>query len=529
MVMKKNVLKCLGLLSFILLLCSIHSCKGDKVDKVELNNQFAISLFADTVKVGDLLNAMDSSFYQYVKVSPEGRISAYYADSILDAVVADDILGGLDDVTFDVSEEFEIPQIPALPEPVTMDLPLDNLFSIPFEYEGYGINYAVLKSGKININLSSNFDVLKELTLKTDNIKLANGKSFEISLKLNGNGKQNISIDLANCVVAPVDKKINFSAKLVVTIKDQGIGGKYNFDADGSIKDLRLKSLDGTIEDLSFDFEASEEFEINIQKVYGDLKVATPQFSIKYVNTFGFLANGYINTLYLSDKNGGKNNLFEKYPVEILLHSTGNSYDSITDLDDKMVDNVDLLKPYTGMEFKGNLVMGCDNMSENMITDDSHIDIIADLELPLEFNIDNLKFIDTIDFNLTLGDSEKDGVGVVESIFDEIEFKFVFNNALPLQIIPQMYMMENGVVIDSLFESGSYINGAFGGNAADDVLIVKIKDEKLENIQKADQLKLDISLTSLGNDVVINSNDYFNLRLGLKTKTTEVYLDELNF
>ena len=92
-----------------------------------------------------------------------------------------------------------------------------------------------------------------------------------------------------------------------------------------------------------------------------------------------------------------------------------------------------------------------------------------------------------------------------------------------------MYMMENGVVIDSLFESGSYINGAFGGNAADDVLIVKIKDEKLENIQKADQLKLDISLTSLGNDVVINSNDYFNLRLGLKTKTTEVYLDELNF
>lgn len=527
--MKRNISKCLGGLALVLFFCIIHSCKKDKVDKVELNNQFALSLFADTIRVGDLLNVMDSSFYQYVKISPEGNISAYYADSIMNAVTSDDILGGLGDVTFELDEEFEIPSMPPMPEPITIDIPMENLFSIPFEYEGYGINSVVLKSGEIDIKLSTNFNVLEEMTLSTDNIKLSDGSSFEIGIKLDGNGSQNIDIDLTNCIVTPVDKKINFSAKIVATISDQGIGGTYYFKANGSIKNLKLKSLDGTIKDLVFDFEAAEKISMNFQNIYGDLKVATPQFSIKYLNTFGFLANGYIDSLYLSCNDGTVTELFENYPVEILLHSTGNSYDSITDLDDKMVDNIDLLKSYSGFNFKGNLVMGCDNVSENMISDDSHIDIVADLELPLQFNIDNLRFIDTIDFNLTIGESEEEGISYVENIFDELEFKFVFDNALPLQIVPQLYMMQNGTVIDSIFEGGSYINGNFDGNNAEDVLVVKIKDEKLHNIQVTDQLKLDISLTSLGNNVVINTNDYFNLRLGLKTKTTEIYLDDLNF
>ena len=79
------------------------------------------------------------------------------------------------------------------------------------------------------------------------------------------------------------------------------------------------------------------------------------------------------------------------------------------------------------------------------------------------------------------------------------------------------------------FEGGSHISGSFDGVNTEDIIVVKIKDEKLHNIQLADQLLLKLSLTSLGNDVVINANDYFNLKVGVKTKTTEIYLDDLNF
>ena len=172
--------------------------------------------------------------------------------------------------------------------------------------------------------------------------------------------------------------------------------------------------------------------------------------------------------------------------------------------------------------------MGSENVSSDMITDDSHIDVIADLALPLEFNIDNLAYVDTLDFSLDLGSENEDGFHV-EDVFDELEFKFVFENDLPIEIKPQMYIMENGAVIDSLFDGAACIHGNFDGQLVEDVIVVKVVDEKLQNVQLADKLLLNIRLSSHGNNVVINANDFFNLRIGLKTKTTEIYTEDLNF
>lgn len=524
--MKSNIIKYFG--AFALLLILVHSCKKNEVDKVELNNQFAISLFSDTVRISELLKVMDSSIYEFVEVAPDGGLSAYFADSITNAVTADDILQGLGDITFEFDERFELPVVPASPVPVPVDIPLDSLFSIPFVYDGYEIEAVSLKSGSININFSTNFKILDEFVLSTDNIKLADGSNFEVTVELDG-GNHNINIDLKDSKIIPTDNNIIFSARVVGTVSDQGIGGFYDFDVAGAVRNLHLKSLDGTIEDLSFDFSASNALSFNLKNMYGDLKVATPQFHVKYLNSFGFLANGNIDSLYLICQDGEHISLFEEYPVEISLHSTGNTYDYITGLDQEMVDYINLLEQYQSFYFKGNLVMTCDEMSENMITEDSHIDIIADLTMPLEFNIENLIFIDTLNFNLSLGESEQDGANIVETVFDELEFKFVFGNALPLQIVPQVYMLENGTVIDSIFEGGSHISGSFDGVNTEDVIVVRIKDQQLHNIQLADQLLLKLSLTSLGNDVVINANDYFNLKVGVKTKTTEIYLDDLNF
>ena len=38
-----------------------------------------------------------------------------------------------------------------------------------------------------------------------------------------------------------------------------------------------------------------------------------------------------------------------------------------------------------------------------------------------------------------------------------------------------------------------------------------------------------VHFSSLGNTVSINTNDYFNLRIGLKTKTSEINMEGLNF
>ena len=483
----------------------------------------------DTVRIGDLLNGLDSTVMDFIKVMDNGKIYACYSDSVINAVVADDILGGLADVSFESNNEFELPVLPPSPVPIPIELPLDDLFTIPFEYEGYEINFVKIKSGKIFLNISSNFTVLDEMSLMTDNIKLADGSSLELSLNIDNDGYQSIEIDLTDCEVIPVDGSMVFSAYIKATYSSEGFGGVYNFNMNGGLTDIHFKSIDGAIQESVFLFEGNHELNFNFPNLYGDLKVATPEFSIKYVNSFGFSADALVDSLYLLDAENNKTSLVENWEqIEILLKSTGGFYDSITELDDAFIDEINILDDYNSVVFKGNVVLGCDDVAPNMIADDSHIDVIADLLLPLEFDIQSLSYIDTLDFNLSLNNSE-DGSIHVENIFDELEFKFVFENALPVQIMPQMYVLEKGNVIDSLFNGSSLVHGCFDGTVVEDVLIVSVTDEKLINVQRADQLIMNINLSSLGNNVMISKDDYFKLRLGLKTRTSEINVDDFNF
>ena len=509
------------------------SCDNDGVKRIEVDNQIALSLFADTVRMGDLLNSLDSTASSFLRVSEEGEMFIYFVDSVKNAVHASDIMSGLQDFSFSAGSEIELPTIPPSPVPVPMELPFDDFASIPFEYEGYEINSVVLSSGRLYLNLSTNLSLINTIKLSTNDIRMQDGSGLEVTVDLTQGGNSVIDIDLTNCEVVPLNNAITFSALVVVTLSDQGLGGVYNFDLNGNISDVEFKSIDGAIQDTRFDFIGSHEFQINFPNLSGDLKIATPEFSVKYVNSFGFSADGFIDSLYLTDSNGNDYSMIKDWnEVELSLESTGNSYGLITDLDEELVDEIDILKDYSTITFNGNIVMGCDNVSGSMIDENSHIDVIADFALPLEFNIEDLLYTYAMPFNLSLSldsaENEQSSFGV-ENVFDELEFKFVFENALPVQIIPQMYMLQNGAVIDSLFSNDALIHGNFGGDLVEDIVTITIAENKLHNAQLADQLLMKVHFSSLGNTVSINTNDYFNLRIGLKTKTSEINMEGLNF
>ena len=135
--------------------------------------------------------------------------------------------------------------------------------------------------------------------------------------------------------------------------------------------------------------------------------------------------------------------------------------------------------------------------------------------------MNELLYLDTIDFSLSLSDEDSD-MFILENPFDELEFKFIIENGLPIQVKPNLYMSSNGVVIDSIFEDAACINGCFDGNPVEDVLLISIKDDKIENLLSSDQLILDLRFSTKGNMAVMNVKDNVKLRIGLKTKTTEL-------
>ena len=597
--MKKLCVSFRRMTLLVVIISLFCSCNDNKVDKVTVDNQFAVSLFSGSVKVGDLLDGLGPGLSEFIQVSEDGRIYAYYADSVNNAVEASDILSGIPPITFNTSGEFEIPSIPALPDipdslmpglpdildslmpglpdildsilpempgildsldvpdlpdlpdmpdmPGTLDfsdipgviidsillLDFKDFVSVPFEYEGYEIEFVQLKNGRLNLALSTDLTLVRNVVLSTDNIKMGNGSNMEIALDFTKGLEQEVNLDLTNCIIAPENKNITFSATLVLDVPlEEGFeGGLYTVDVNRGIMDVEFKSIDGKISDFVFDFIGSHDFDFSIPNVDGNLKIATPEFSIKYVNTFGFRADGVIDSLYLSDDAGNMTSLIKDgQRVELSLHSTGGAYDSISELDEKLVDDINILQGFNKITFNGNIILGCDEVTDNMITDDSHIDIIADLAIPLEFKMENLNYTNTFDFDLSLDNSEENEESIhLENIFDELEFKLIFNNAIPVQITPQVYVLENGVALDSLFDKKACIHGKFDDEITEDILVVRVTGDKLEHVQRADQLMLDITLSSEGERVVLNTNDYFDLRIGLKTKTSEINLNELNF
>lgn len=513
---------------FALMAGFVISCGEHEVKNVKMNNQFAISLFADTITIGDLMENADSSFYQYIKVSENGNIYAYYADSVNDAVKSEDVFGQIPDVEFDAEEKFEISPMPAPPVPMPYSYTFDELFSLPFSYEGYKITSVVINDGDINIKLTTDLDFVDTLRLYTNNILLEKNQPLMIELIMNKN-VHDINIPLNNCRIIPVDDKIIFSAT-IATLLEEEVGGEYNFNVEGNIVDLDFESIDGAIDDIDFDFVGSEPISFGFKNLDGDFKLETPDFNIKYHNSFGFKANGVINELYLTSENGTITDLKQNDNIHIELHNTDDGYDVISDLDDQLLQQIDVLGDYNLITFNGNIVVGCDNLENYLISEESHIDIIADLTLPLKFNINELRFRDTVDFSLDFSDEDLEMEGVnVQDIFDELEFKLMFKNKLPFQITPQIYMMYNNYIIDSLFVGNTVIHGGFDGDLTQDVLTVKVSENKLDNVQIANQLFIDIKLSSLGNTVILNTNDYFDLKLGVKTKITEINLENVEF
>lgn len=536
--MKKNLSLFIRALAVALVVCIVASCRQEGVKNIRVDNQFAISIFADTVTIGDLLNGMDSTSSAFIKVKEDGTIYAYYSDSIKNAVVAGDILSGLNDIYFESNSDFDVPVVPPSPVPVPVEIPLEDIFSIPFQYEGFEINSVVLKQGAIDMMISSNFNVDGEITLTTDNIKTADGNSLAITGDLDASGVQSMNIDLTDCSILPVDNHIKFSAMINATITD-GIGGNYYFNLTGNILNVEFKTIDGAIQNTRFDFEGSEELSLSFPKLHGDMHIATPEFTIKYINTFGFTADAFIDSLYLLDASGNSTSIINGWDeLELLMHPTGeDSYGVIDDIENSLVEEINLMNDYRRMVFKGKAIVGCEEVSDHMIEENSHIDIVADITMPLELNIDNLMFADTLDLDIDLnsGDEEESNEDVdeeglhAEDVFDELEFKFVFENGLPLQIKPQAYLLVDEQVVDSLFDGNTYVHAYNGDNVVEDILEIHITDDRLVNVQNANKILLNIGLSSLGENVVINANDYFHLRIGLKTKTTEIHLDDLNF
>lgn len=517
--MKRVFSKTVTAVMLISAMLAVFSCKHKDVKKIMVHNEFALSLFSDSIYIDELFDKMDSSTVNWLRVNEDGTLSAFYHDSIKGLVDAYDFLSNVEDVDFDESGTFNVNTVAPQPEPGTVTDSASYSVSIPFSYDGYSIERAVLSKGEFSMTISINpvMSEVKKIVLKSTSITMATGEHFVLDFYPASNDVTR-TVDLAGCTIqVDDDSTIPFDGEVFIEYSAQsGVsGGEYQARLTGYINDLGFKQLTGVLNLDPFEFNDKTPIDYGIDGLVGSMTLPTPNMTLSYRNTFSCGAECNVNLLnfYSSVKNDTVDLLGPGNDVDITLNPTNNEY--VDEPVTGFTEYIDALGEYTELNFGGSLSLNTG--STVTVTDESKIDLAIGVELPLEFNISDVCFRDTIDFSAS-GDNN------FEDYLDEIDFFLDFNNHLPLTVTVETELLNDGEHSVWLFKDDASHSNTIVSEGASTLTCV-MRDDDLERVLEADQIVLHLTVSTEGM-VHLNVEDFIHVGIRMLTKTEDIEIDK---
>ena len=509
----------------VILAFTTVSCKK-KVKKIKVDNQFAVSLFDDTITLREILNDMDSTAKQWLRVRNDS-IFIYYSDSINVVLNARELLSQNSIRYPEARSSIFVPSFGATSGNDTT-IAFHNVIELDFKFDEFSIDSVVFRSGILNLDIA-----LDPIIAPLEKVEIYSSQLFtpdnDTLVLTYDNNHPYVHLPFEDLKVAPEgDTVIYFGVKIVMN--DYYPGGDHDIIYSGSLDDIMFKTLYAQVnKDLDSLFTADTEINFGVPGLTGEsFMLPNPNIDITYRNSFGIQAQLNINKLqFINENNGYVTDLILNYPP-ILIDTTHGAYKSFKFPD--FTNQLNALAGYTRLNFEGRALLP-ETSTHISISDTSELDIIADIEMPLSFNISDLHYCDTVE--LDLGGNDNNDVGV-DDYFDEVDFFIDYVNTIPLRIDMQGVFLKDGAASDSLFDNTQHIDFDLtnhhiptGGTLSCYVTTDSDDPEhsKLAHIMQADHMVLRLGVSTDGRNVNINESDYIKLRLRILTHTTEINID----
>ena len=500
------------------------SCQKKEVKKIIVDNQFALSLFSDTISLKQILNDMDSTTQNWLRVKDD-VIYAYYSDTVKDVLKASDLLSDIADLNISSNTSFTMPGI-AHGEP-SKDTTLfsENFSSFEFNFDGFDIDQVILRGGDFyfDFEVTPMIPMLKRIEVFSNQVISPDDEPLRIVIDYDkGRG----SVNLAGYTVIPdEDNTVSFSS-YVTFHYDQATGfdgGNYNCNLTGGLYNVKFKTVYGTVEhplDSIFDDHTAIDFGIN--GLSGTAMLPVPTINLTYKNTFGFGAIGRVTKLkFVNGINGYETSLLAGESVEVTVNPTVGEWHS--SLIEGFTDQIDALAGYTRLEFAGEVTM---DLGEGgiSVSDTSAVDVVANVEMPFTFDIDDLRYYDTIAINLA-GEIDPNKI---DDYFDKIDFFIDYNSNIKLNVTLQAEFLRNGVMTTTLFDDDNTIYYDESQTGEIRTITCTVTGDKLRKVLRANNmvLKLGVETPGSGTVTMLNTDNIF-LRMRILTKTTEVDIDDV--
>lgn len=491
--MNGKVMKnCKNILPVLLVVTLLVSCKKDHynvshVQGVNAEGEVLLPLASGSYTLQDLMQRFQID--SLIECGASGDMTYNYYYEHFGAVSGEDLLRFKD---WNYVEHFTIdnPYQSGLPYPV--DTVLSVTQPVTFEADHIHVLAATLKSGRLEFNLESNVSQLGEVVVTSSDIKDAEGNdlyyvyypgSGENSLDLNG---MKYATDEPNILNIKYEFHIEPGQLMVPEIE---------VDAYVAATDLAFSEMTGYVDSYATDSRIDTVFSLFPDNMSGSIEVEDALITLRERNSFSMSAQLAIDTAMVWGESIAPYSIFSPLPLIVDLPTQPGFAEVFRQPVSGWVD-MHLGHALSSSVFTVNPA-GLDDLIT--VYDTCRIDMRVDVAIPFSFNVNGLRYVDTVNMKL----DEIEMPELVEKLTLEMEFQ----STLPFELGGKLLLYDSKTerVTDLLLDEPSLIAASYDGQAMTSDVTIEITDERVQNAMQSNRIILCFDLDTDAHDVSLNA------------------------
>lgn len=433
---------------------------------------------------------------------------SFFYDSI--AVISGAELLKFKDYSFEGHYTYENPYA-TMPTPY-VDTVVSFEHEITFESDDVHVLRAQMKTGRLYFTVESNVGNVQHVVLRSPNIKDAMGHDLELSLPVHAN---TFSFALDNLLlVTDAPNTLNLGFELQVNTMGTTDPELY-VDVKVTGEELAFREMQGYMDVYTTRNRVDSVFTLFPDNLTGMLGVEGARISVKERNSFTLPAKLIVDTALLFNEGMDPVSVIESLPLTV-----------------EMPPQLELREVYNqrvngtvnvagGRAFStSTFIVNPDGFSELVtVVDTCRIDARVDVEIPFNFNVDNVIYLDTT--NMDLASLE------LPDMIEELTMELTFVSTLPLNLRASFYAYdsENDRITDTLLLDALVMRASLDGRPTTTNVSIVVDESRIEGVLHSDRIIMAYLLDSDNKYVELNVNQKVDMYLKVRAK----YNDTVEF
>jgi hypothetical protein len=505
----------LAVAGMLLFSCNEDRFDLDNLESIQSSGEWKIPIGSLRITLGEVLDQLGEN--NLLSHDELGNLQFQFE------YIDDEVLKGPDFINlgaqvFDFQMHFENEhQGEVIVDPIMDTLCFSQVATIALD--SVGLKSAIIKSGELLMNMETNIGVVSDIVFSSPGIIMPNGDTLTCYFNaLNGN-----AVDISGAtfqmntdpVTGLSDSTLTFNYVVHYFVNDSNIP-EFDLSTRISFRDVKIQEISGYVTSFVYDFSYDTTFSMELPNVTGEMELVGVELQVKEKNTFGFDALFQIDTAELYGEGVNPSPIFPTYPYNLEVISTP----EYTNIFPEEPINLRYSTDFNGVRIVSKLIINPNGGTQLIrINENSSLGVAVNAVIPLQFNIPDVFYLDTIDINL----SDINTPDLVQ----EVILGIIFKSEMPFNFSAQFYTVDaaTGLISDSLMAEGLRINGSFDGNIATTTADISITQERLNSLMAADKLIMRLGVNTQNQNVYLNLDNAMEVII----KADVIYDGEIEF